>query len=144
MNHVTEKKLNNKGFSLVELIIVIAIMAVLVGVLAPQYLKYVKTSKISADSSNAEAIATAVNVAIADGSISVSGTATIDAAALGTGGTYENKIANLKAFPVSKVNSAYVWKVTMDATGVTKIELGTSTDLKEIYPDNTAYTTANS
>ncbi|HKM34419.1 MAG TPA: prepilin-type N-terminal cleavage/methylation domain-containing protein, partial [Lachnospiraceae bacterium] len=28
--------MNNKGFSLVELIIVIAIMAVLVGILAPQ------------------------------------------------------------------------------------------------------------
>ena len=31
----TQKKLGNKGFSLVELIVVIAIMAVLVGVLAP-------------------------------------------------------------------------------------------------------------
>ena len=33
-----EKKMNNKGFSLVELIIVIAIMAVLIAVLAPQYM----------------------------------------------------------------------------------------------------------
>ena len=31
------KKMNNKGFSLVELIIVIAIMAVLIVVLAPQF-----------------------------------------------------------------------------------------------------------
>ena len=43
------KKTNNKGFSLVELIIVIAIMAILVGVLAPQYMKYVEKSRISAD-----------------------------------------------------------------------------------------------
>lgn len=40
---------NNKGFSLVELIIVIAIMAVLIGVLAPQFIKYVEKSKESVD-----------------------------------------------------------------------------------------------
>ncbi|HAL02696.1 MAG TPA: hypothetical protein DCP07_05005, partial [Lachnospiraceae bacterium] len=33
---------NNKGFSLVELIIVIAIMAILVGVMAPQLIKYIE------------------------------------------------------------------------------------------------------
>ena len=43
-----QKNLTNKGFSLVELIIVIAIMAVLVGVLAPQYIKYVEKSRVSA------------------------------------------------------------------------------------------------
>ena len=44
-----QKSLTNKGFSLVELIIVIAIMAVLVGVLAPQYIKYVERSRKSSD-----------------------------------------------------------------------------------------------
>lgn len=61
-----QKSLTNKGFSLVELIIVIAIMAVLVGVLAPQYLKYVNNSKVSTDVQNAQEMATAINVAIAD------------------------------------------------------------------------------
>lgn len=40
---------NNKGFSLVELIIVIAIMAVLVGIMAPQLIKYIEKANVSAD-----------------------------------------------------------------------------------------------
>lgn len=61
-----KEKMNNKGFSLVELIIVIAIMAVLVVVLAPQYLKYVERSRNSTDISNATAIVTALQVYAAD------------------------------------------------------------------------------
>ena len=51
---------NNKGFSLVELIIVIAIMAVLVGVLAPTYLQYVEKSKKSNDVSTVDTIVNAI------------------------------------------------------------------------------------
>ena len=56
------KKLNNKGFSLVELIIVIAIMAVLIGVLAPQYLRYVERSRVATDQDNIAAIESACQV----------------------------------------------------------------------------------
>ena len=59
-------KKNNKGFSLVELIIVIAIMAVLVGVLAPQFIKYVEQSRRSRDIQTAQEIREAVLAAIAD------------------------------------------------------------------------------
>lgn len=49
MKFLKSLKKNNKGFSLVELIIVIAIMAVLVGTLAPQYVRYVEKSRMAAD-----------------------------------------------------------------------------------------------
>lgn len=42
-------RVNNNGFSLVELVIVVAIMAVLVGVLAPQYMKYLEKTEKTRD-----------------------------------------------------------------------------------------------
>lgn len=60
------KKKDNKGFSLVELIIVVAILAILVGLLAPQYIKYVEKSRKSADANNINEIVNALQVYAAD------------------------------------------------------------------------------
>lgn len=61
-----QKFMGNKGFSLVELIIVIAIMAILVGVLAPQMLRYVERTRVSADTQLADSVRTAVRTAMMD------------------------------------------------------------------------------
>ena len=65
MNTKVAKK-NNKGFTLIELIVVIAIIAVLAAILAPQYLRYVEKSRISADASTANEIKSAVQTACAN------------------------------------------------------------------------------
>lgn len=54
---------NNKGFSLVELIIVIAIMAILAGALAPALIKYIYKSKRSADVSRCGILQNAMHTA---------------------------------------------------------------------------------
>lgn len=54
MAQARENRKDNKGFSLVELIIVIAIMVALVAMLAPQFVKYVAKSRNAVVSSAAE------------------------------------------------------------------------------------------
>ncbi len=71
------KKNDNRGFSLVELIIVIAIMAILVGVLAPQFIKYVEKSRESTDLQNVEEMKTAVEAYAADHGDSLPGSITV-------------------------------------------------------------------
>ena len=61
-----ERKKDNKGFTLVELVIVVAILAILVGILAPQYTKYVEKSRKSADVDNMDEIVKAVQVYAVD------------------------------------------------------------------------------
>ena len=58
------KKMNNKGFSLVELIIVIAIMAILAGAIAPALIRYIDKSRKSNDVSAAKTFKTAVETAM--------------------------------------------------------------------------------
>ncbi len=58
---------NNKGFTLVELIIVIAIIAILATVFAPMYTKYIDKARVSNDKKLATSYMQAATVALLDG-----------------------------------------------------------------------------
>ena len=121
-------KLNNKGFSLVELIIVIAIMAILAAALAPQLIKYIEKSRVSTDKTSCASIKSAFDSASADeavfkevaaGSNSVTITDSSDVGtacgSIGTnfGKTMASTLSDLKA-PKSDGATNYVlsWDVT--------------------------------
>ena len=66
MKKLREMKKNNKGFSLVELIVVIAIMVVLIAVLGSTILGYVEKSKYSKDIQALDSVKTALSTFVAD------------------------------------------------------------------------------
>ena len=130
------KKLNNKGFSLVELIIVIAIMAVLIGVLAPQFLRYVERSRRQTDETaieelrksveiglGTEAIATEISTALATASPYV---ITIDTAGATNPGTLtvpttlmQGEVSSSVGLDLDFTSNAY----TQAATGTVSVEI---------------------
>ncbi len=61
-----KKKMNNKGFSLVELIVVVLIMAIIAVALAPQVMRWVENSRKSNDIESYNSLVTACNTASTD------------------------------------------------------------------------------
>ena len=102
-------KNDNKGFSLVELIVVVLIMGILAVALAPQVMKWVDNSRINADQNAAGNLKSAVQIAIADFQ--------------GKGGTMVDVKYKVKGT---------TWTITTDTAALT----GTTTKLSDIIKEN--------
>lgn len=137
------KRRNNKGFSLVELIIVIAIMAILAGILAPQFIKYINKSRVSTDIQNAQQMATALSAEFADTERKTAvaeqtvtdGTAKWDGSAADSSARKQKDV--LGGVPKSKVDSNASFSYEIDENGVVKVYVtpsGEGATKTELYP----------
>ena len=106
---------NNKGFSLVELIIVIAIMAILVGVMAPQLIKYIEKTNVSSDTQLCDTVKNAITTAMMDPSVVTNPSAGIPSsntdatvASIGTNTddtTFAGAVTEILGFDPTNINS---------------------------------------
>ena len=124
-----QKSIGNKGFSLVELIIVIAIMAILIGVMAPQLMRYVERTRVSADTQVADSVRTAVTtammdpvvIAAGDNSVPAAGTTLNLATAADFPGAFGGSVAETLGYAdVATMTAGIIGELQSDgATGIT-------------------------
>ncbi len=133
---------NNKGFSLVELIIVIAIMAILVGVMAPQLIKYIEKTNVSSDVQLCDTVRSALVTAAMDPDVVKKGS-TLKANYNGdvtgcytegtgtTGETFQSQVEDILGTTLATVSNGLKSK---DAKGKTlQVQTGTTGNNVRVY-----------
>lgn len=114
------KRKNNKGFSLVELIVVVLIMGIIAVALAPQVMKWVGEARESTDDSQAATIKSSIQIAYADwqaaGGELTSGIANVDLTSNMTGvdSGLQTKINEVLGgeYPTKQDNSKFKISIT--------------------------------
>lgn len=134
------KKKNNKGFSLVELIVVVLIIAIIAVALAPQVMKYVGKASVNTDLNNAANLKAAVQTAVADaqaaGETSIDCTITFgnDGSASASAGNLATYVDAITGKDIPKINNkTYAsggWSVVVGSSGSSITVSPSATQLK--------------
>ncbi|MCI7418875.1 MAG: prepilin-type N-terminal cleavage/methylation domain-containing protein [Clostridium sp.] len=106
-----------EGFSLIELIIVIAIMAILIGIVALAVIPYLEKSRVGKDQQTVDTVYSAFQATLADQKITKDATVTIPSSGAATGeGAADNAFLNamaqaLNAKDASEISSGTAGKL---------------------------------
>ena len=146
---------NNKWFSLVELIIVITIMAILIGIISPMFVKYIAKSKRVVDINNAESFIEGARVVLTEHELDTRYDGVHYSASVAWNKNSHINIDNpsnlldyfgaeLGQLPLSKAHPDYFWILEYDQNATpTKLSiadgLGLNSKRYELWPDSSAY-----
>lgn len=131
MNKLLKNKMDGltkgkkKGFTLIELIIVIAIIAILAAVAIPKFGQITKDANIKADIASAKTIHQAASQALAEDPATNS--SNIDAKT-------KERVAGSN-YPTPKAVSGAAFKVTIDSSNNITVSSGATGSEKEVYPN---------
>ena len=116
------KKLNKKGFTMAELLIVVAIIAVLVAIAIPVFTSQLEKSREAVDAANIRsAYAEAMTDYLANGSSDAVTKTTVAAKSTGTWDSSPDFSEPLKSAVPTSVNKGVVFSVTVNADGTVSV-----------------------
>lgn len=128
MRDIQRNEKKKKGFTLIELIIVLAVMAIIAAVAIPNFVGIKNSAAVKADEQSGETIKRAVQVLITDNTITLptdsqSFTIAEGGSVTGLSGNAETELENaLSGLKKPQAANKTDFKVTLDSSGTIKVE----------------------